>query len=940
MLIRFLLLMVLFGPGVASAANLFTPVEADRSMYVLDTMFGKLGIFGGGLSDGFASSVAVFNGAALIIGGVLVVYSLIIGTIGTAHDGEMMGKKYSSVWIPLRTVLATALILPVIGGSSYCLMQLIVGWLIVQGIGLADQIWKAYMDRPSVIQTITVGLKVQNSNKVAWDIFNSAYCTEALNLIIKDSVDDTKTGVSSSYLKYGPNEASVPKFGSTLKVGSNVSNGTIWDFGLLPNPNFQSVKFTKDMCGTVEYIFQNGGEAELAENVENATSGLSGNNSIVNQKELAATVRKAREKGLEATKTLISEMQSIAKEYAQSVHANENIQEGALSAQVKTLIADYHQAFAGQIGELLAQNAGLEKIQELSSRDGWVMAGAWFMKMAAMQDAAGQISDIRPTANYKDPSLINSEVGNAYLIKFGPALAKTRTFNGVNFGVNEEVAGRKRPGQAEDSAFTLKNIVDATVSFFQGTQSVEKRLSDMLKELTTKVVIQENDHPIMVMKTLGEWLFKIANGLIFMNAVVAEDMQAVLRMFTFIFGPMLFALGFTLNYIMPMMPFMIWLGCFLGWLILCVEAILAAPIWAVMHLSMSGDDMVGTGAQGYKLVLSLMLRPALMIFGFIAALTIMQVLGQFVNMVYADIFLMAQQTAGVTSILISALAFPALYLGCMWVIIIKSMEIVHKIPDQLLQWFGGGGSQLAQSADSVGGLQSQAFAATQTTGRMMGGAGEQFYRMTDMKLNAQRNQMMQKQQDNQAFQQDMAKLNENAGANANDVFAATKSGSDDDKVAFSKTPEGQQQAIAMAKNSNVIAAMPGNPQTSGGRALSNMHKEMAKDINENHMSLGQAYNKHGEKAFNEANGAKSYEFAKTLSGASGSFTEVAANGDFAKVAQTLNSHVARLDQATNGNGAAKMGEILNSNDISSASSSDKLLRVQEKVENFINNKDI
>lgn len=934
MLIRFLLLMVLFGPGIASAANLFTPVEADRSMYVLDTMFGKLGIFGGGLSDGFASSVAIFNGAALIIGGVLVVYSLVIGTIGTAHDGEMMGKKYSSVWIPLRTVLATALILPVIGGSSYCLMQLIVGWLIVQGIGLADQIWTAYMDRSSVVQTITVGLKVQDSNKVAWEIFNSAYCIEALSLIVKDSVDPAKTGNPDSHLKYGPSIDSIPKFGSTRKVGSNPANGTVWEYGLVPNPNYPSVKFTRDMCGTVEYIFQNGGEADLAENTENSTSNLSGANSIINQKELAATVRRARDKGLEATEKLVAEMGSIAQEYARAVHANESANQKELSDKVKRLVAQYHESFSGQIGELLSQGSGLDKIKELSSRDGWVMAGAWFMKMAAMQDAAGQISNIRPTASYRDPGLVNSDIGQAYLVQFGSALENTKTFNGVNFGVNEETTGRKRPGQPEDNAFALKNIVDTAVSFFSGTRSVEKRLSDMLKELTTKVVIQENDHPIMVMKTLGEWLFKIANGLIFMNAVVSEDMQAVLRMFTFIFGPMLFALGFTLNYIMPMMPFMIWLGCFLGWLILCVEAILAAPIWAVMHLSMSGDDMVGTGAQGYKLVLSLMLRPALMIFGFIAALTIMQVLGQFVNMVYADIFLMAQQTAGVTSILISALAFPALYLGCMWVIIIKSMEIVHKIPDQLLQWFGGGGSQLAQSADSVGGLQSQAFAATQTTGRMMGGAGEQFYRMTDMKLNSQRNQMMQKQQDNQAFQQDMGKLNENAGAGASDVFAATKSGSADDKVEFSKTPEGQSQAQAMARNSNIIAASPGNPQTSGGRAVANMHKEMAKDINENNLSLGQSYDKNGEKAFNEANGAKSYEFAKTVSGASGSFTEVAGNQDFAKVAQTLNSHVARLDQATNGNGAHEMSKIINSPDILSASASQKLPMIQEKVNNF------
>ena len=51
-----------------------------------------------------------------------------------------------------------------------------------------------------------------------------------------------------------------------------------------------------------------------------------------------------------------------------------------------------------------------------------------------------------------------------------------------------------------------------------------------------------------------------------------------------------------------------------------VEAIIAAPLWAVMHLHPSGDDMTGKGGNGYMLVLGLVVRPALIIFGLIAAI--------------------------------------------------------------------------------------------------------------------------------------------------------------------------------------------------------------------------------------------------------------------------------------------------------------------------------
>ena len=48
------------------------------------------------------SAISTFNGAVLIIGGILATYTLLAGTLGTAHDGEMLGKKFSSVWIPIR----------------------------------------------------------------------------------------------------------------------------------------------------------------------------------------------------------------------------------------------------------------------------------------------------------------------------------------------------------------------------------------------------------------------------------------------------------------------------------------------------------------------------------------------------------------------------------------------------------------------------------------------------------------------------------------------------------------------------------------------------------------------------------------------------------------------------------------------------------------------
>jgi hypothetical protein len=73
-------------------------------------------------------------------------YTIIAGTMSTAHDGELLGKKWSSIWIPIRTCIGTAAILPTMKG--FCGAQAIVVWLAIQGIGLADIVWPQFASNP------------------------------------------------------------------------------------------------------------------------------------------------------------------------------------------------------------------------------------------------------------------------------------------------------------------------------------------------------------------------------------------------------------------------------------------------------------------------------------------------------------------------------------------------------------------------------------------------------------------------------------------------------------------------------------------------------------------------------------------------------------------------------------------------------------------------
>lgn len=130
--------------------NIFSPASQDQSIYFLGQIFGNVGNV---LAVSDSSHVnfllpAVFstiNTIALMAGAIIVIYTTIVGLMATAHEGEFLGKRWGGggggIWIPIRMVLGVASLFP--ASSGYSILQIIVMWIVVQGVGAADAVWTA-----------------------------------------------------------------------------------------------------------------------------------------------------------------------------------------------------------------------------------------------------------------------------------------------------------------------------------------------------------------------------------------------------------------------------------------------------------------------------------------------------------------------------------------------------------------------------------------------------------------------------------------------------------------------------------------------------------------------------------------------------------------------------------------------------------------------------
>lgn len=667
---RLILFLLTLMPTLAFAGNVFEPVAGDKSMPLLAAIFGGLGTFGQGGSDPIAAGIRAFNGGVLMIGGILVAYTIIIGTIGTAHDGEMLGKKFSSAWVPLRTAFGTALVMPVINGS-YCVMQAIVGWLIVQGIGLADNVWSSFASNQNLKMVATQGLTPKGVNSLGYAMFMSNLCMKAYNKAVEEAKADAPMLI-----------------GNPTVATRWASNSNTYFYGP-KGGGFDGIN--GDACGKLE--------------LPTSTTGVTSSN-IVNQVTSyfsASQAGAAQNAILQANRNAILEMDTKMAALADSVISTKAPID---SARIDGVIKEYQKA----VGDVASSEAlklnDFKTLSENASADGWFMAGAFYTKIAFLSDIVHR--SLSNTGNASGPTKLSSSSTNAiwdYIDKYNKAglesLSASNAPAKFSFGINAE-------NNADDD-WTVDTVINKLYN-------------------AEGLFIDDGEHPLIAMKRIGNWILGLigssfaamlliaaakgaATGSLVGKAVdlatgavsaAGKVIDVIQDFWGKLFLPFV-AVGIFLSYILPMMPYMIWLGATIGWLIMCVEAIVAAPMWAVMHLSPHGDDMVGTGAQGYRLVLSLMLRPVLMIFGLIGAFIFIEVVGQLVTQVYFGVFSVSQSESGMFIKLIGLLVAPIMYGFAMYQVIIKSFHLIHMIPDELLKWFGGGGSQLGQTAEQMGG---------------------------------------------------------------------------------------------------------------------------------------------------------------------------------------------------------------------------------------------
>lgn len=628
----------------------------DQSRQALVSIFGQVVNNPLAVSDGAGGGDTILavifqrtNMALLTIAGVIAGYGVFKGVGKTAHSGSVFDRGAGSLWGPLRMVWGVSSLVPTANGWS--MAQLVMLWAAsVMGVGTTNLAVDGAAQALQSGTPLVMSPVMPQSASIARQLFKADLCMHGIN--------------------YGLAQAS--NAGGLVDPSEYVSQVALPD-----GSGF--------MLTDAHHTYSCGGatiDASKLQPQQVSTSLVNWNSFDVSQ------VYQAHKNALIAMQQTLD---PAAKAYVQAIVQRQQGQNSAITdpeVAIQSAAAAYENTVQAQAGETQGNMRDLSNnlVQSLQSK-GWWMLGSWYQTFAM---ANTKLSDaISAQAVVQTPSAIGAS---------GPTdvwLAAQQAFTAQDaISTNTQTIGQNQ---------TSSNLV----SNAGGVDGLIKRVfgfngQTMIRWLTSSSSVGGGEvrnqvNPLIRLKNLGDYTMGLAEGAV--TAVVALNVAKKIsgglslaglasravnavssardalvgvyeatQPYLFLLICTLFLFGVTLSIYIPMVPFIIWFGAVINWLVVVAEGVVAAPLHAIAHLLAEGDGVGTRTAHGYQYLMNVCIRPFLMVTGFFIGGGALVVGGTFLMEGFEVAVANAQfdSVTGIFSVL-----------GYYWIFIQLSLTLVH-----------------------------------------------------------------------------------------------------------------------------------------------------------------------------------------------------------------------------------------------------------------------
>ena len=654
--------------GLSSIPNVDVS-STDYSVQLFNRIFGQgwqnLSSLMGGAPNGDSGVTFIYTllNTLNILCGLAVVWIVlmtwIVGTVGAARDGRM--GKYANLWIPVRMSFSFAAISPVFAGLNA--LQILMLSAIGTSIGMADQLWETGLD----------------------------YIAE-----------------------YGVINSSVPPTvdyqGRVLAAGALRSRGLMEYLAAQSSCGGWIEGSWRDAGDSLIYLFAVPQTCGANQNATNLQPGDLGGFKV-SKSHIGSDIDVAKQNGIG---NLLNAIQAPAERLGNKTMTYTD------RAQIFAAGNAYTTSVANALGAVVQQADPKRKevyqnFAETAKAQGWLMAGSYYWALSsinarvveAMEDNTEYLypnmSSVRPLlhpdwSTYVEPNLQAATItltqatgkDSAHLQE-GEASDRMQAALG-----NDTTWGHVKgllSGLSEWPAKTLADFSSGT-----GNGDAVLTMSRAARQIMTAVevgfvALSAAKGAVAASDKWDDSLWGKAAGVVTAGGSSATIGAAksilgdVMTLFTLI-GTALWGVCWFYAYGLPLIPLLVWVSAIVGWVTLCVEAIVAAPLWLISHAMPEGEGFAGSAARsGYAMFFSLLFRPILLILSMFVCMIVMSATGPLIGLIFtpfAEGLRGVSGNYGITGIISLVIMLGAVISLFTW----KMFSLTTQMADRILRWVG------------------------------------------------------------------------------------------------------------------------------------------------------------------------------------------------------------------------------------------------------------
>ena len=708
----------------------FTPSPTDGAIEILRVIFGPVmdSVLTGNTvtaatvtTNMLGAAFGYFNSGILFFGSLILMFVTVFGISNSANDGVALGKKWSTFYTPIRSLVAAGSLIPM--ASGYAGIQLGLLLIVTYSIGFASNMWKTVVEQNVggniVEESLRSVTESPSFNEMVLSALKMQVCAQGVNDAMHQVMPNSDLRLSLTTIDRAP----------TMLIGGSKIMGRELYFS---NPTWPA---GRSICG--ELVISN---IDISVNRSNSFS----SDSVVNS--LRASITTIRNQFAEKFAEPNGEVAKMAAKIVEATRATDG-----QPLDPADFAASIHQMQANMIAEIKTKVGATVREQnadivEKYTAKGWIYAGSLWREMASIKDAVRSASLVQTVTFTAGTESLNGVLTGDMLSAAEPVLTRYMTVASKLSSKTSGIPNRITPTSPVlpqiKTNFSASDFTSGSTDAISTIKSFFSKPGVMIVNGVVSFLSDDKQDPILKLKDLGDYLAGFAELLLYgkgsiiallqgfldgvktasagtplagliagpIAAVIAGLQRFLVEMSVFINHALFFLLyaGYFLGIWIPMVPFYVFAMGVIGWLIFVIEMLAAGVLWMAAHTTPAKEDsFIGSQTQGYLLVLSGFFRPALMVLGLVASNALMGPVISYINQGFMLAFqsIQADSTTG----LMSVAGFISVYVLIIGSVVMLIFSLPQSLPDRILKWIGagigdlgeqGGGQKIDQSAST------------------------------------------------------------------------------------------------------------------------------------------------------------------------------------------------------------------------------------------------